>query len=145
MPTTQSNLRIKEVSLNGKKRPENLESGGLQHVLLDTVVFEGGETTGAVVELANSIPKDARIDLAASSINNAAMPGISASVTTLAADGTTPVNLFAAASIASAGQKVFNANGGTITMVDSRLFLTITAGTAGAAATVQVRIAYYNR
>lgn len=145
MPTTQSTLRVKEVSLSGKKRPENLEAGGLAHVLLDKVVFLGGETTNAVVELSNSIPQDARIDLAASSINNAAMSGVSAKVTTLAADGTTPVNLFAAASIAADGQKVFSANGGTITLVDSRLFLTLTAGTTTANDTVNVRIVYYVR
>ena len=145
MPTTQSTLRVLETSLSGKKRPENLAGGGISHVLLDKVVYAGGETTAAVVDLSNSIPVGAIVDLAASSVNNAAMSGVSAKVTTLAADGTTAVNLFAAASIASAGAKPFNANGGTVTMVDSRLYLTITAGTTTAADTVTVRIVYYVR
>lgn len=145
MPTTQSNTRILETSLSGKKRPENLTTGGIAHVLVDRVVFEGGETTGAVVELSNSIPLGSIVDLAASSINNASMSGVSAKVSTLAADGATAVDLFPSASIATAGAKVFNANGGLVTMANSSLKLTLTAGTAGAAAVVQVRIAYYVR
>jgi hypothetical protein len=147
MPTTQSVIRALELSLSGKKRPENLATGGIQHVLVDRVVFDGTEQPGRIIELSRSIPVGSVIDLAASSINGVAIAGASQFSISVYGDGELLETLLNPVSMNTGGEKRFSANGGLFDLIDSRLslHLSLSGAAAPANATIQVRIVYYVR